>query len=372
MRIANLQAMIVTREPLALVDGRQAERFVLDAGGIRVTIASLGATLLAIDAPDRAGAMANVILGDADLSRYPSAGAMVPDAYLGATCGRVANRIRHARFVLDGETHRLAANEGTHQLHGGPDGFHRRIWTAAPVSRGVRMVLESNDGDQGFPGTLQATATFTLVDANTLLITYRATTDRPTHVNLVTHPYFNLRGDGRGKIEDHVLRINAQRFLPIDDEALPTGMFANVTDTPFDFRVPTRIGDQINSPCSQLDLARGYNHCLIIDGLPGQMRTAAMLYEPTSGRTLELGTDQPGLHLYSADWLDGGLDHRPGRERAGPRSALCLEAEALPDAANFPHMPSTRLDPGEVYRSRTMLRFGHEVNFTGARGGCPQ
>ncbi|TKD51837.1 aldose epimerase family protein [Sphingomonas baiyangensis] len=339
--------MRVTRDAVTLPDGRQAERFVLDAGGIRVTLASLGATLLAIEAPDRAGTMANVILGDADPARYPAGGADAPDAYLGATCGRVANRIRDARFALDGVMHRLAANEGRHQLHGGPDGFHRRIWRATRLARGVRMRLVSGDGDQGYPGALSATATFALLDPHTLLIAYRARTDRPTHVNLVTHPYFNLAGDGEGAIDDHVLGIAAQRFLPIDAEALPTGAEVEVAATPFDYREPR-----------QIDAARAYNHCLLIDGPPGRVRPAATLHDPVSGRTLHLATDQPGLHFYSGDWIDGGLATRPGRPRFGARSGLCLEAEGLPDAANLPHLRSTRLDPGGVYRSRTLLRFG--------------
>lgn len=354
-------AMIhVHPRPAPLPDGRTATVYRLHAeGGIAVEVASLGATLLTIAAPDRAGVPAPVLLGSGDPARYPAAGAAGPDAYLGATCGRFANRIAGARFTLDGVEHILAANEAPNQLHGGPTGFHRALWDAEPLPDGVRLRHRSPHGDQGFPGTLDAVAEFRLIDPHTLAIRYRATTDRPTHVNLVSHGYFNLSGDAATPILDHRLEIAADAYLPIDAQALPLGGPSPVAGTPFDFRTPRRIGDAIDGEDAQLRVGDGYNHNFVLRR-PGLSAPAARLHDPASGRTLTLHTDQPGLQLYSGNALDGSFSSAPGAPGYGRRSGLCLEAQHWPDSPNRPDFPATRLDPGESYVSETWLRFGSE------------
>lgn len=343
-----------------LADGRVAEVHVLAApGGLRVAIGSLGATLLTIDAPDSSGARGPVLLGSADPARYPAAGAAGTDACFGATCGRFANRIAGARFELDGAVHRLAANEPPNQLHGGPRGFHHALWRAERCVDGVRFHHHSPDGDQGFPGALDAVAEYRLVAPSTLAIRYLATTSRPTHVNLVSHGYFNLSGVPGSSIEGHQLEIAAARYLPIDARALPLGAPRPVAGTPFDFRTPRRVGDAIDADDPQIRAGDGYNHNFVLDR-PGIAHRAALLRDPASGQTLAVHTDQPGLQFYSGNALDGSFAPAPGAPGFGRRSGLCLEAQHWPDSPNRPGYPSTRLDPGETYRSETQLRFGSD------------
>lgn len=320
---------------------------VLTSGsGVTAAVSSYGARLIRIDAPDRAGRVDRVLLGydDPEANRR----AALPDggAYLGATCGRVANRIADAAFELDGVRHRLAANEGAHQRHGGPIGFDRANWTVREASAShVTMHHHSLDGDQGFPGALDVTASFDLSEDGELSIVYTARTTRPTHVNLVSHGYFNLSG-GSGTIADHRLRIDAASFLAIDADQLPTER-RSVRGTPLDFTEAQWIGRLIESDDEQARLSRGGNHTFCLDGVG--MRPVAWLEHLGSGRTLTLSTDQPGLQLYAAGWLDDPWH---------PHAALCLEAQAWPNACNRADFPSTRLDPGALYRSEVRLRFG--------------
>lgn len=308
-------------------------------GGIRVTLTNLGATLMAIEAPDRHGRHANVLLGHARVRDYPAAGAPGPDAYMGATCGRYANRIAGATFPLDGGIVRLVANDGPNHLHGGIPGFHRAIWRVERAEA-TRLVLahHSPDGDAGWPGALHVTATFLLPTPDRLRVEYRATTDRPTHVNLVSHPYFNLSGDPATTIHDHRLRIAADHILSIDEAALPTGERQRVGGTPFDFRTSRPIGRGVHP---------GYNHnyCLAGDGL----REVAWLDHPSSGRRLTIATDRPGLQFYDGYALTGAF---------APHEGLCLEAQGWPDAVHRPQFPSSRLDPGDRWQAVTEWRFG--------------
>lgn len=341
----------VERSSAFLADGRRSAVFRLSAaGGIAVTVAELGATVMRIDTPDAGGRRANVVLGHDDIARYPAAGGAGVDAYLGGSCGRVANRVAGARVTIDGETYPLAANEEPNALHGGPDGFHRRLWHGEPLPDGVRLTLDSPDCDQGWPGRLRAEATVRLVAGDTVAIDYRATTDRPTHVNLVSHAYFNLDGDGHGDILDHRLEIAADHFLPIDASALPTGERRGVTGTPFDFRRSRPIRAPMCRTDDQLSSDHGYNHCYI---LPGEaLRRVARLSSPRSGRWMALATDQPGLQFYD------GFALRRGGSGFADRAGLCLEAQAWPDSPGRPDFPSTRLNPGDTYRSGLRLRFG--------------
>ena len=350
----------ITTSTVPLPDGRSCAVFRIEAaGGIAVTVAELGATLLRIDAPDRRGRLANVLLGSDDISRYPAAGAAGADACLGATCGRVANRTAGARFTLDGCEHRLDENEPPNHLHGGRQGFGRRLWLGMATVDGVRLTLVSPDGDQGYPGTLEVTAEIS-VTADEVAIVYTARVDRPTHVNIVSHPYFNLAGDPAAGIVRHELAIAADAFLPIGPLALPEAP-CGVAGTPFDFREARAIGDGIDADDPQIRVADGYNHCFVLRApeAEGALRPAAWLRSPESGRTMTLLTDQPGLQFYTANALKPSAN-ADAALRFGRRSGLCLEAQGFPNAANRPDFPSTRLDPGQEYRSELRLRFGVE------------
>lgn len=318
------------------------------ANGVTVRLTNLGATLMAIEASDRAGRFANVVLGYDTPDEYPAAGGSDPDAYLGATCGRFANRIAGAAFTLDGMRYPLSVNEAPNHLHGGANNFHHALWTiAAADGRSVTMTLHSPDGDQGYPGALDAVAAFTLSDDGELAIVYTATTTRPTHVNLVSHGYFNLSGHPHDEILDHHLWIDATQILAIDAANLPTGERRLVAGSAFDFTTARAIGSRIDADDAQLLYAKGYNHNYVLD--VAGVRPVAQLIHPASGRTLTVLTDQPGLQLYSGNFLGG---------RFPPRSGVCLEAQHWPDSPNHSDFPSTRLDPGDTYRSETRLRVG--------------
>ncbi len=318
------------------------------ASGVQVTLTDFGARLTRIDAPDRTGRNARVLPGFDDVADYLAEAGQGGGAYLGATCGRVANRIAGSAFTLDGERHVLAANEGVNQRHGGPLGFDRAVWDVSDATQDrVTMHHHSPDGDQGYPGALAVTAIFTLSAEGELAIVYTATTTRPTHVNLVSHGYFNLSGMPGTAIADHHLRIAADRYLPIDAAMLPGDPRA--ATGPFDFACARPIGAAPATDDAQLRLGRGYNHNFCLTGIG--LHEAAWLHHPPSGRTLTVSTDRPGLQFYSGGWLSG---------RFAPGTALCLEAQGWPDACNRPGFPSTRLNPGETYRSETRLRFGVE------------
>ncbi|SFE62063.1 aldose 1-epimerase [Actinacidiphila alni] len=359
-------------------DGWQVERWRLtSAAGVSAEILTYGGILHTLDVPDRAGRRGNVVLSLPDAASYAT-----DSPYFGALVGRYANRIGEGRFTLDGRVHRLPANDRGHTLHGGPDGFHRRLWRAEPLPGALRLTLHSPDGDMGFPGALDVTATYTLDDAGTLALDFEARGDRPTVVNLTNHAYFNLAGSGQGSaadgepggIERHTLYVAADGFLPVTPEAIPWGPEQAVAGTPFDFTVPRAIGDGIDDPDPQLKAAEGYDHCWVLrpadpDGAP---RVAAVLTDPDSGRVMEVRTTEPGIQVYTANQLDGSLtgpDGRPHRARA----AVCLETQHLPDSPNRPEYPSTVLRPGAVFRSRTEFRFPHlaedEDRAAGGQGG---
>lgn len=310
-------------------------------------VSDLGATLMRIVAPDRDGRLADVLLGHDHPGDYPAGGAPGSDARMGGTCGRFANRIAGAAFTIDGKRHRLAVNDGPNHLHGGPRAFHQAIWRVAQAGhRGVTMRHHSPDGDQGYPGALDATATFALDDDGELAIVYEARTTRPTHVNLVSHGYFNLSGSAGTTMLDHLLRIGATHMLEIGADSIPTGRLLPVADTAFDFTSPRPIGERIDAADAQIARGDGYNHNYVLRGQG--LREAATLHHPTSGRMLTVATDRPGLQLYSGNALDGAFIRREG---------VCLEAQAWPDSPNRASFPPTRLDPGATYRSETRLRF---------------
>jgi aldose 1-epimerase len=334
-------------------DGTLVQRIELVGGGIRVGVLTLGATLHSVSAPDRDGVLADITLGFASVGEYLAA-----PGYLGASIGRVANRIAGGRFTLDGQAYRVAMNNGANSLHGGSNGFDRRVWDiVAATATSLRLRLVSPDGDQGYPGELVVTADFALADDGSLSIDYRATTDRPTLVNLTSHAYWNLAGDGSGSIDDHRLTVPAAAFTPVDAGLIPTGEIASVAGTPFDFRDGARLGDRVHGDDPQLQLGGGIDHNLVIARAPAIVpRLLARLAHP-AGRSLDLWSNQPGLQVYSGNFLDGSSIGKSGR--AYQRGAgIALEPQMFPDTPNHPAFGSLRLAPGEVYHHQMRLVFG--------------
>jgi aldose 1-epimerase len=319
--------------------------------GIVVKITNYGGIITEIHTPDREGKSGNIVLGFDNLESY-----LRGNPFFGALIGRYANRIAGATFSLDGETYHLAANDGNNSLHGGTRGFDKVVWDAEMVPGedrvGLRLTYVSKDGEEGYPGTLTTRVTYELVD-DELNITYLATTDKPTVLNLTNHSYFNLAGEGT--ILDHVMYINASRYTPVNSELIPTGEFANVEGTPFDFRKPTPIGERIQETGGD---PVGYDHNFVLD-TDGQMgTTAAKVLDPKSGRVLEVTTTQPGLQFYSGNFLDGSL--QIGDRVLNQYAAFCLETQHFPDSPNQPDFPTTVLRPGDEFLSQTVFRFSVE------------
>ncbi len=324
-----------------------------NAHGVEVRAISYGAIIQSIRTPDRAGVFADVVLGYDDLAGY------VKDSpYFGAVVGRYGNRIAGGRFTLDGNSYTLARNNGPNHLHGGPRGFDKVVWEAAPFARGdergVTFRYLSANGEEGYPGALQAQVTYTLTDRDELVVEYLATTDAPTHLNLTQHSYFNLRGDS-GDVLGHLLSIDADRYTPVDSTLIPSGELAAVADTPFDFRAPAAIGARIGDSHTQLRYGGGYDHNWVLNGTG--LRHVVHVAEPGSGRTLDVATTEPGLQFYSGNFLDGSLTGKGGRVYRH-RTGFCLETQHFPDSPNHPGFPSTVLRPGNAYRSRTVFTFG--------------
>jgi len=335
--------------------GEPVELFTLtNPQGIEVRAMSYGGIILSLRTPDRDGKLGDVVLGYDSLQGY-----LDDSPYFGAIIGRYGNRIAKGRFTLDGATHVLATNNGPNHLHGGVRGFDKVVWTAEPFTAdsavGVAFRYTSPDGEEGYPGTLQAQVTYTLTDDGQLIFDYVATTDRATPVNLTQHSYFNLAG--AGSILDQELMIAAGHYTPVDSTLIPTGAIAPVDGTPFDFRTPTAIGARIEAEDPQLRNGLGYDHNFVLDRSGPGLAHAARVVDPTSGRTLDIWTTEPGIQFYSGNFLDGTLLGKRGQVYAH-RSGLCLETQHYPDSPNQPTFPSTILRPGEEYRSRTVLGFG--------------
>lgn len=347
-------------EPFGAVEGESVERYTLaNANGMEVAVLTYGAAIQSITVPDRDGTLANVALGFDNIDDYV---AMSP--YFGAVVGRYANRIANGTFELDGETYQLAINNDPNTLHGGDQGFDKRIWTASDVT-GSSLVLSytSPDGEEGYPGTLEVSVTYTLTESNELRIDYVATTDALTVVNLSNHSYFNLAGEGSGAIFDHELMLNAPKYTPVDETLIPTGEIAPVSGTPFDFTQMKPIGQDIRDASSeQILIGRGYDHNFVIDR-SGQDDTAlvsaARVHAPASGRVMDVATTQPGIQFYSGNFLDGTFAGTSGQVyRQG--DAFCLETQHFPDSPNQPDFPSTELAPGETFMSSTVYTFSIE------------
>jgi aldose 1-epimerase len=348
-----LLAALVTRA--AGEDGVGAGQFELkNSQGMTVRLAAYGARVTSIVVPDRDGNFADVVLGYHDVDSYKTA---PKKPYLGATLGRYAGRIAGGRFTLEGKAYRLPCNSGPNHNHGGVVGFDKVTWEAQRTPDGVRFSYRSQDGEEGYPGNVAVAVTFTLTDNNSLIIDYRATTDQATPVNLSNHSYFNLSGEGAETVLDHLLMVQADAMLPIDATSVPTGQIAPVKGTPFDFRTYRRIGDRIDDEDQQLVFGKGYDHTFVLNpAQDGQPTLAASLYDPGSGRLLEVFTQEPGLQVYTANFLDGILVGKAGRPYL-KRSAVCLEAQHFPDSPNKDRFPNTILRPGELYQTRTLYHF---------------
>ena len=338
--------------------GDPVESFTLTSGtGIEVAVIGYGAAVQQIWVPDRAGRPANVVLGFPSLLEYTSN----PGHYFGAVIGRYANRIAAARFDLDGITYELPRNDGENSLHGGPNGFDKRVWEPVAASAtldGARVVFRytSADLEMGYPGRVQVEAAYTL-DHDSLSLGLSAATDKATIVNLTGHALWNLTGEGAGAIDDHLLTLNAKRYTPVDEALIPTGEVATVQGTPLDFLRPTPIGARIDAEFHQLLRGKGYDHNFVLEGGDGQSLVhAARLEDPKSGRVLDLLTTEPGLQLYTGNLLDGSLVGSGGRPY-GPRAGLALEPQHFPDSVHHENFPSTILRPGGAFRSTTIYRF---------------
>jgi len=338
-----------------LADGTEIGLFTLTNGrGFEVRAITYGAIIVSVRVPDRRGAAADVVLGFDDLQGY-----IERSRYFGAVVGRYGNRIANGRFTLDGRSYQLATNNGPNHLHGGVKGFDKVVWHAQAErpDGGTRVAFSytSRDGEESYPGNLNAIVSYAVTDRNELVVDYEATTDKPTPVNLTQHSYFNLAGEGHGDILGHVLALDADQFLPVDASMIPTGELAPVSGTPFDFRRPTSIGSRIDAAHEQLQRGSGYDHNFVLQGAPG-LRRAAHVVEPSSGRTLEIATTEPGVQFYSGNHLSGQLGK--SGHAYGKRSGFCLETQHFPDSPNHSHFPSAILRPGTTYRSKTVFTFG--------------
>jgi aldose 1-epimerase len=346
----------VARTPFGTIrDGKAVEIYTLtNAHGVEMRVITYGGIITSLKLPDRHGQFGDVVLGFDSLDGY-----LKDSPYFGALIGRYGNRIAKGQFVLDGKTYTLATNNGPNHLHGGVKGFDKVVWNAVPGENvdGVSLTLTrtSPDGEEGYPGNLHASVRYTLTDKNELAIEYRATTDKPTPVNLTQHSYFNLAADG-GDVLGHELTIHASRYTPVDDTLIPTGELAPVQDTPFDFQKSTAIGARIDTDNVQLKNGHGYDHNWVLDRSGPGLHAAARLVDPKSGRALAVATTEPGLQFYSGNFLDGTITGKDARAY-GRRTGLCLETQHYPDSPNHLNFPSTILQPGQTYSSRTVFTF---------------
>jgi len=338
-------------------DGKQVDLYVLsNKNGVEVDITNFGAAVVSLKVPDRHGKTDDVVLGYDDLDGY-----LHDKSYFGATVGRYANRIAHGKFTLNGTTYTLAKNDGENHLHGGVQGFNKVVWEAKDVSTADAAALQLNylskDGEEGYPGNLSVQVTYTLTNNNELKIDYAATTDKDTVLNLTHHSYFNLAGQGKGDILQHQLLLHASRFTPVDATLIPTGEIRSVKGTPLDFASATAIGSRIGQDDDQLKLGHGYDHNFVLDGGTGGAPVlAAQVYEPSSGRVMEVWTTQPGIQLYSGNFLNDTIRGKSGSTYQR-RAAFCLETQHFPDSPNKPNFPSTILKVGGQFKSSTTYKF---------------
>ena len=355
MTIDDLGTRVTAEMFGTLKDGSVVTKYTLTSGEIEMELITYGARVTALKTKDRDGVLDDVTLGYGELKPYVEN----TNAFFGAIVGRYANRIAKGQFVLDGKTVQTTINNGVNMLHGGVEGFDQRNWKGEVVADGVEFALVSADGDQGFPGTLEVRVRYTL-RGSVVKIEYSGKTDKTTVVNLTNHAFFNLEGEDSGTVLEEELTLEADAYTPVADAAaIPTGEIATVEGTPFDFRKATVIGARIGDENEQLTFGRGYDHNWVVRGKAGELRPAAKVYAPKSGRTLVVKTTEPAIQFYSGNFLDGTLVGKSGVAYV-QRSGLCLETQAFPDAPNHGNFPSAVLKAGEEYKSVTTWEFGVE------------
>lgn len=350
----------VTSEPFGEADGQPVERYTLtNANGMQVSVLTYGATVQSLMVPDRDGNLADIALGFDNIDDY-----LTSSPYFGAIVGRYANRIAKGQFTLDGETYQLAINNEPNTLHGGDKGFDKQIWKAEPTESAdgpsVTFSRTSPDGEEGYPGNLEVSVTYTLTQDNALRIDYHATTDAPTVINLSNHTYFNLAGEGSGSIYDHELMLNASNYTPVDSTLIPTGEIAPVSGSAFDFTTPHPIGERIRDGSNeQIMFGLGYDHNFVLDRPSADdtsMIQAARVTDPATGRVMVISTTEPGIQFYSGNFLNGSISGPSGQAyRQG--DAFCLETQHFPDSPNHPEFPTTEVRPGEEFTSTTVYAF---------------
>jgi aldose 1-epimerase len=348
------RATVETSDYGKLADGTPVELYTLtNAKGSEAKIITFGAKLTELWMPDRKGLKRDLVLGFDSLDGY-----LGVEPHFGSTVGRFANRIAFGKFTLDGKTYQLAINNPPNSLHGGPTGFDRRVWKAqiveVPHAASVKFTYHSVDGEENFPGNMDASVQYTLTDDDQLKLDYTATTDQDTIVNLTNHSYWNLAGADSGDVLKQILMLNANSYTPVNANLIPTGVIAPVAGTPFDFTKPMAIGSRINDPAVQEHL--GYDNNYVVNGTPGSMRLAARATDPDSGRTMEVWTTQPGIQLYTSNYLDGTLNGKRGVHYK-QYAAFALETQHFPDSPNQPSFPSTVLHPGQTYHESTIYKF---------------
>jgi aldose 1-epimerase len=339
-----------------IIDGSQVELYTLrNTNGLEATITNYGGIVVSLKVPDKNGKLSDVVLGYDTLNGYIGS-----TPYFGALIGRYGNRIAKGKFTIDGVEYQLAQNDDSNALHGGRKGFDKVVWQAEKVDTSsgpaLKLTYTSKDGEEDYPGTLRCTVTYTLTNKNELKIEYTAETDKPTFVNLTQHSYFNLKDAGASDILGHELMIKASRFTPVDKSQIPTGELKPVAGTPFDFNKPTAIGARVENDDEQLKFGKGYDHNWVLDRQGKELELIASLYEPTSGRFMEVLTTQPGLQFYCGNLLNG-TNIGKGGTAYQQRTGLCLETQHFPDSPNHPHFPTTELKPGEKYTQTTVYRF---------------
>ncbi len=352
--------MISKREYGQNADGKAVDLYTLtNAAGITVSVMTHGAALVHIFTPDRNGTMADVSLGYDSMDGYK-----VKSAYFGGTLGQFANRINGGKFILDGKEIQLAVNRPPNHLHGGTRGFDKRLWIVEKTVDGdnpsIRLSYICADGEEGYPGNVSVSVTYTLHADNGLELSYSATTDKKTIINLSNHVYFNLNGNGDGTILDHELQMNADRYVRVDETLIPTGEIVPVKGTPLDFRTTTRIGDRVEADFDQIVNAGGIDQTFVVNRkTEGELVLASIVRAPESGRVLKTYTTEPGAHFYSGNYLDGSIMGKGGKQY-NYRAAFCMETQHYPDSPNHPNFPSVVLSPGETFTSRTVYAFGCE------------
>ncbi|WP_439128621.1 aldose epimerase family protein [Polaribacter sp.] len=338
-------------------EGKAIEKYTLkNKNGVELNVITYGGRITSLKVPNKTGKLENVVLGHDTMEGYLRA----DNPFFGALIGRYGNRIANGKFTLNGEEYTLATNDGANHLHGGVNGFDRVVWTATPMegkeNSSLKLTYLSKDGEEGYPGNLEVTVIYTLTKDNSVEVSYEATTDKSTVVNLTQHAYFNLTGDFSKDILNHDVVIDADTYLPVDATLIPTGEIREVKETPFDFNSSKKIGKEINASNEQLKRGKGYDHCWVLNGENGEMRFVASAYDETSGRFMEIHSEEPAIQFYTGNFLDGSLPMPEGGTYAH-RTGFCLETQHYPDSPNQEKFPSTVLNPGETYSTKTIFKF---------------